>query len=67
MIPYLERLEAREGRAWPALRHMLGLFHGAPGARLWRRRLSERGGQARASAVADALDEMARLRTSEAA
>lgn len=33
----------RGGRMHQITRHMLGLFHGRPGARAWRRMLSERG------------------------
>jgi tRNA-dihydrouridine synthase A len=40
-LPYLER-QLAAGEPLPALvRHLLGLFHGEPGARAWRRRLSE--------------------------
>ena len=36
MVDYMETL-ARQGVAWPhAARHMLGLWHGTPGARRWR-------------------------------
>ena len=41
MLPYIE---AERGRGTPlnaVTRHMLGVFHGRPGARAWRRRLSE--------------------------
>ena len=31
------------GRMHQVTRHMLGLFHGRPGARMWKRILSERG------------------------
>ncbi|HAA90961.1 MAG TPA: tRNA dihydrouridine(20/20a) synthase DusA [Rhodospirillaceae bacterium] len=42
MIPYIERA-IEEGTALVAVtRHMLGLFQGVPGARLWRRSLSEK-------------------------
>ena len=41
MIPYIERHLARGGRLNNIVRHMLGLFHGEPGARAWRRILSE--------------------------
>jgi tRNA-dihydrouridine synthase A len=37
MVPYLERLEAANERPSHALRHMLNLFAGVPGARAWRR------------------------------
>lgn len=41
MVPYIERHMARGGSLFQVTRHMLGLFHGVPGARLWRRYLSE--------------------------
>jgi tRNA-dihydrouridine synthase A len=41
-LPYVER-ELAAGEPLPRLvRHLLGLFHGEPGARAWRRVLSER-------------------------
>ncbi len=41
MIPYLAAHVAAGGRAHEVTRHMLGLFAGRPGARAWRRFLSE--------------------------
>ena len=41
MIPYLEAHIAEGGRLHQVTRHMLGLFTGRPGARTWRRILSE--------------------------
>ncbi len=41
MIPYLEAHIATGGRLHQVTRHMLGLFAGKPGARSWRRILSE--------------------------
>lgn len=41
MLPYIERHLARGGRLHQVTRHMLGLFAGRPGARAWRRILSE--------------------------
>lgn len=41
MIPYAERHVRDGGRLHSVTRHMLGLFAGRPGARLWRRHLSE--------------------------
>ncbi|MEM6385335.1 MAG: tRNA dihydrouridine(20/20a) synthase DusA [Pseudomonadota bacterium] len=41
MIPYIEAHLAEGGRLHSVTRHMLGLFNGCPGARAWRRRLSE--------------------------
>jgi tRNA-dihydrouridine synthase A len=41
MLPYIER-RMREGRPLKSItRHLLGLFQGKPGARRWRRHLSE--------------------------
>jgi len=41
MLPYIERHLATGGRLHQVTRHMLGLFAGRPGARAWRRVLSE--------------------------
>jgi tRNA-dihydrouridine synthase A len=41
MIPYIERELARGERLGRITRHMLGLFTGQPGARSWRRFISE--------------------------
>jgi tRNA-dihydrouridine synthase A len=41
MIPYIERELARGERLGRITRHMLGLFTGQPGARAWRRFVSE--------------------------
>jgi tRNA-dihydrouridine synthase A len=41
MIPYIERELGRGERLGRITRHMLGLFMGQPGARAWRRYLSE--------------------------
>ncbi len=43
MLPYIEAHLAAGGRLHQVTRHMLGLFHGQPGARQWRRILSEQG------------------------
>ncbi|OYX41315.1 MAG: tRNA dihydrouridine(20/20a) synthase DusA [Rhodobacterales bacterium 32-67-9] len=42
MRPYIARHLEAGGRLHQVTRHMLGLFHGQPGARGWRRILSER-------------------------
>ena len=42
MRPYITRHLEGGGRLHQITRHMLGLFHGQPGARAWRRVLSER-------------------------
>lgn len=58
MIPYIEAHIQAGGKLHQITRHMLGLFAGRPGARAWRRHLSE--GACRAGAgpalVLDALD-----------
>lgn len=41
MLPYIDRHLAGGGRLHQVTRHMLGLFAGRPGARAWRRVLSE--------------------------
>ena len=41
MLPYIERQLLEGHRLHAVTRHMLGLFSGRPGARLWRRHLSE--------------------------
>ncbi len=41
MLPYIERHIANGGRLNQITRHMLGIFTGRPGAKLWRRILSE--------------------------
>jgi tRNA-dihydrouridine synthase A len=41
MRPYISRHLAQGGRLHQVSRHMLGLFHGRPGARGWRRILSD--------------------------
>jgi tRNA-dihydrouridine synthase A len=40
MLPYVEQTRATGARLAQITRHMLGLFHGYPGARQWRRILS---------------------------
>lgn len=49
MIPYIEQQMAQGSRFWHIGRHMLGLFQQVPGARQWRRHLSERGHRADAT------------------
>ena len=41
MLPYIEGHVSAGGRLHQITRHMLGLFNGRPGARMWRRVLSE--------------------------
>jgi tRNA-dihydrouridine synthase A len=54
MRPYIADHLARGGRLHQITRHMLGLFHGRPGARSWRRLLSE--GASRPGAGLEVLD-----------
>ena len=66
MLPYIEAHVAAGGRVHDVTRHMLGLFAGRPGARAWRRVLSE--GAARAGAAPDlVLDALARVPEAAAA
>jgi tRNA-dihydrouridine synthase A len=46
MARYIEQHIANGGRFWHVARHMLGLFQNRPGARQWRRHLSENGPRA---------------------
>ncbi|MCV2886645.1 tRNA dihydrouridine(20/20a) synthase DusA [Aestuariibacter sp. AA17] len=43
MVEYTRQHIANGGRAWHVARHMLGLFQGQAGARVWRRYLSQHG------------------------
>jgi len=43
IVPYAERHVAAGGSLRQITRHMLGLYHGQPGARAWRRALSDAG------------------------
>ena len=67
MLPYIERHLTGGGRLHQITRHMLGLFAGRPGARAWRRLLSE--GAVRDNAgpevVLGALDRVAPSATAE--
>jgi tRNA-dihydrouridine synthase A len=60
MIPYVRRVAAAGGKPHHVVRHMLGLFHGAPGARAWRRALSEQGAAAGADIIERALEVLAK-------
>ncbi|MBE2276663.1 MAG: tRNA dihydrouridine(20/20a) synthase DusA [Rhodobacteraceae bacterium] len=53
MLPYVEAHLVAGGRLHQITRHMLGLFHGRPGARIWRQILSTEG--CRAGAGTDTL------------
>lgn len=43
MQQYIERQEDPYFKPWHAARHMLGLFQGQAGGRIWRRYLSQNG------------------------
>jgi tRNA-dihydrouridine synthase A len=43
LLPYIRRERERGVRLHAVTRHVLGLFHGQPGGRIWRRRLSLEG------------------------
>jgi len=43
MQSYIDRQDAPYFKPWHAVRHMLGLFQGQPGGRVWRRYLSQNG------------------------
>ncbi len=45
MLPYIEQWRARDVALGTLTRHMLGLVNARPGARAWRRHLSERAGR----------------------
>ena len=49
MAHYIDDHIRHGGRFWQVARHMLGLFQGRPGARQWRRYLSEQGSRATSS------------------
>jgi len=55
MSEYMRREEANGARPHAVARHMLGFFHGAPGARLWRRALSGAGAAMDADGLERAL------------
>jgi tRNA-dihydrouridine synthase A len=53
MIPYIER-QAAQGQALHRItRHMLGLYHGQPGGRIWRQILTVEG--AKPAATTDVI------------
>lgn len=60
MLPYIENELSQGERLGRITRHMLGLFTGEPGARAWRRHISERSfrGGAGTEVLLDALKKM---------
>jgi tRNA-dihydrouridine synthase A len=73
LIPYIERELARGARVHSITRHVLGLFHGVPGARAFRRHLAVEAvkpgacGQVLADALALVVDRPAELAQTAAA
>jgi len=66
MMPYIDGHLSSGGRLHQVTRHMLGLFHGQPGARGWRRVLSE--GASRPGAGLGLLEQaLAEVTTDQAA
>lgn len=61
MIPYIQEHLAQGGRLQHITRHMLGLYQGVPGARRWRRHLSENAHRPEAG-IDVLLDAMKQLR-----
>lgn len=59
MGAYIEAHISQGGRFWHIARHMLGLFQNCPGARQWRRHLSEQG--PRATTVAPLYEALAKV------
>lgn len=62
MLPYIDRQLEDGTRLHGVTRHMLGLFHGQPGGRIWRRQLGEAAtrpgsGSQSVQAILDALPE----------
>ena len=60
MVPYIERHMKEGGKLNQVTRHMLGLFAGRGGARMWRRLLSERGHVSGVELVLEALSQVYR-------
>lgn len=60
MFPYIEGVLQQGGELKYITRHMLGLFHGIPGARHWRRVLSEQAWKQGAGleVISEALDQL---------
>ena len=61
MLPYIEAHLDKGGKLQQITRHMMGLFAGRPGARIWRRVLSEGAhvDGAGTALVKEALDQIA--------
>jgi len=65
LVPYIEREIARGTRLHAVARHVLGLFHGVPGARAFRRHLATEGVKPGATA-GTFLDALALVRDADA-
>ena len=67
MLPYIDAHIAKGGKLGQVTRHMLGLFAGKPGARYWKRHLSENAHKPDAGAhtVVDAIEKMHAARPHE--
>ncbi|GBL06004.1 tRNA-dihydrouridine synthase A [Glaciecola sp. KUL10] len=65
MVSYTEQQIEQGARAWHIARHMLGLFQGQAGGRIWRRYLSENGTQkdTKATLLLDALAQVLEAQT----
>jgi len=59
-MPYVAKQLAQGVPLRPLIHHLIGLFQGMPGARLWRRYLSEHGGENErgVAVINEALDQM---------
>ena len=55
MSDYIRRAADNGVKPHHVARHMLGLYHAAPGARIWRRKLSENGASSGINVLIDAL------------
>jgi tRNA-dihydrouridine synthase A len=60
MLKYTELQIEQGARTWHVARHMLGLFQGQAGGRIWRRYLSQNGTQkgTKANLLTDALEQV---------
>jgi len=69
MLPYVDAHIEGGGRLNQITRHMMGLFAGRPGARIWRRLLSEQASTPSADrqVLLDALDAMQTLAAAQEA
>ena len=69
MLPYVDAHIEGGGRLNQITRHMMGLFAGRPGARIWRRLLSEQASAPSADrqVLLDALDAMQTLAAAQEA